>query len=246
MPLVERDGRYMANVVDVAITASGSNKLTTAVVKMATTHELEGSEWNPANYDITAWVFLEKRDGSLNTVGIDQLKAALGWDGRDPFDLEDQAKVGSVVQVQCAAETYEGKSRMKVKWIYPADGGQVQTERLSEPERQAIRTRLCPKLRANAGGTPVATIAQKPPSVPQVERKAGPAGSTPPVVPKDPRFAAQQEFNRTCGSSSPAEQLARWNAMLTTNFAGQRESDLSPEQWDWVRANAVELSELPF
>lgn len=103
--------------------------------------------------EITGYFYIEKKDGSLNEINLDQLKNAFGWDGRDVFELQDM-EFTEPVQIQTEFETYDGVERLKVKWLYSGDSTPG-VQKLDDAARKSVQNRLGAKLRALAGASTV-------------------------------------------------------------------------------------------
>src|ERR1017187_1195791 len=120
--LANREGLFNAYPVDIGIGESRQNKLLQVSILYRIFEEAAAGEWTDCsaeNLEITGYHILEKRDHSLNESTIESLKAALGWDGRDPFWLQDNASAlaQQPVQVKLALEEYEGKQNLKVQFL---------------------------------------------------------------------------------------------------------------------------------
>jgi hypothetical protein len=82
--LPNREGRFKAVILEHGVAETGKNNLATFVCRFQLEDELVQNEWVHLDelLDITGYLHLEKKDGSLNTITIDALKAAFGWDDR--------------------------------------------------------------------------------------------------------------------------------------------------------------------
>lgn len=81
-------------------------------------------EWeNVEAHDLeqVAYFNLEKKNGTLNETNIQALKKALGWNGLSFGELSDGAWQDCVVIIETDWEEYQGRRRMKVKWLNPLD-----------------------------------------------------------------------------------------------------------------------------
>ena len=196
--LPNREGLYHAYPTQIGIDETGPNKLATCIVNFRLYEELQQSgEWADCSgdgYEITGYFYLEKKDGSLNTVSLEALKNALGWDGRDPFYLQETDLSRHAVQVKLAYEEYGGKTRLKVQYLNPhgsTGGGGV--PKADDTTRRAIVNRLNSKLRAMAGPAPAAkpgvpkTATPTPAASPDVSPAAPVAPATPKLPPAKPR-----------------------------------------------------------
>jgi hypothetical protein len=133
------------------------------------THIAGVSDWRPITgaEEITSYSFLEKKDGSINIKAIENLRDVFGWNG----DLDAiPTFVGKNCQVTIEPDTYNGVTRMKVKWLNHADdsgGGGI--EAVDSERLAAFKARLGPQLRASIGGT----VIPPPPKTPTPERQPG-------------------------------------------------------------------------
>jgi hypothetical protein len=242
--LPDREGRFKASIVEYGVAETGPNRLATFICRFSLTQELAGSEWMAVdeNLDITGYFYLEKRDGSINTVTVDQLKSAFGWDGRDPLWLQDADFSELVVQVKLEFELYEGKPRLKVRYVDAAGATPAGVPRADEGARRALSTRLGSKLRALAGGTPAQ--APKPagrPTTPAAPAKpAVPAKSAPATAAKTATMQqAWEVFARQCPQGWPSKEVEKeWFRILAELFPGKAVDSLSPADWALVLEQA--------
>ena len=231
--LPNREGLFHGYPASIGIDEIGNSKLATCVINFTLFEELVGGEWvncEDESLDITGWFFLEKKDGSVNTSAVDSLKAAFGWDGRDMFWLQDTDLTQQAVQVRLAFEEYQGKSRIKVKFLNPygsaPTGGVTKAD---EGKRLALSARLGAKFRALAGGTPAP--APKPEGKP-----AAPAKKPAPESTMDAAWAA---FSMSCKPDWSKEHIeAEWFRILGVLFPGKKVDALTPADWGVVLAEA--------
>lgn len=93
--LANREGLFHGYPVEIGLGETQQNKLLQVVILYRLSEELVRGEWvdiAAEGLEITGYHILEKRDHTLNETTIESLKAALGWDGRDPFWLQDQLR----------------------------------------------------------------------------------------------------------------------------------------------------------
>jgi len=224
--------------VDVGVDETGPNNLATCVARFHIFEELLAGQWQDCSgeaMDITGYFYLEKKDGSLNTIAIDSLKAALGWDGRDPFWLQDADFSEVAVQLKLGFEEYQGQQRIKVQFLNPygSSGGGV--TKADEPKKATIRNRLGSKFRSIAGPAPASPAKNAAPSTPSrrsPEKKAAPepepAGAT-----VDEAWA---EFCRHCKGEWTQEQVEQeWFRIIAELFGGKQPDELSPTEWATMR-----------
>lgn len=247
-----REGLFNAYPAEVGVDETGPNKLATCIIKFKLYEELQPSgEWADCaadNFEITGYFYLEKKDGSLNSITIDALKAALGWDGREPFWLQETDLSGHAVQLKLAMEEYNGKRRMKVQYLNPfgstGTGGVTKAEGAA---KTAIRNRLGSKLRALAGPAQKTAEPAAPPNLPPAKPKAPP--SPPPAAeapapepaaapaPECTMAGAWEEFIKHCsGEKWTQEAVEReWFGILAELFPGKQPDQLSPAEWAVMR-----------
>lgn len=244
--LPDRDGLYHAYPANIGIDETGANELATCIINFHLFEELIQGQWvdrASENLDITGYFYLEKRDGTLNTAAIDSLKAALGWDGRDPFWLQETDLAEHPVQVKLGYEEYDGKTRLKVRFLNPygaAPGGGV--SKADAAARKAISTRLGSKLRALAGGAPAQ--APKPSGRPAPKSKAPAAPAQPSASSECTLQEAWAAFCDAYDKAGPQEGTAQdrerqWFEILQQLFPGRDVDSLKPVDWAVARAEAV-------
>lgn len=151
--LPNREGRFKATILDHGVSETGPNNLATFVCQYKPVAELANGEWVDVDedFEISGYHYLEKRDGSINQVTVDSLKAAFGWDGRDPFWLQDADMSGVVVQIKLGFEDYNGKQRIKVQFVDAEDSTGGSVPKSDDNSRRSLNNRLGSKFRALAG-----------------------------------------------------------------------------------------------
>jgi len=257
--LPTREGLFNAYPVEIGIDETGPNHLATCIVRFQLYEELQlTGEWADCaaeQWEITGYFYMEKKDGSLNTIAIDALKAALGWDGRDPFWLQETDLSDHPVQVKLGFEEYGGKTRIKVQFLNPfgsTGGGGV--TKADDAMRRTIANRLGPKLRAIAGPTQAPAKPAGPPKKPSAKPKAqptpppaapiaepSPAAAEEAEAPRDPQAAtleeAWAEFCKHCPQEKwdQAAVEAEWFRILAELFPGKQPDELSAAEWAQMR-----------
>ena len=248
-----REGLFNAFPVEVGVDETGPNKLATCIVKFKLYEELQASgEWDDCaadNFEITGYFYLEKKDGSLNSITIDALKAALGWDGRDPFWLQETDLSQHSVQLKLAFEEYNGKTRLKVQYLNPfGSTGTGGVTKADGAAKTTIRNRLGSKLRALAGPAPKPTQPAAPPNLPPAKPKA-PLAPAPPAEPEPPAvhdecdMQAAWDVFRTAydgigPNGTPEDCEQQWFASIGNLFPGRQLNELMPQEWAKVAAEA--------
>lgn len=202
--LANREGLFHGYPIEIGLDEQGNNKLACYSILFHIFEErLNNGEWADVaaeDMEITGWFYLETKDGQGNDFTINSLKAAFGWDGRDPFWLQDNAEqlAQLPVQMKLAFEEYDGNTRLKVQFLNPygSIGGGV--SKADDTTRRNINNRLGSKLRARAGGTPAQ--APKPEAKPKAETPAGLEPSPPSPAPQ-PSASAQEPPQASAASS---------------------------------------------
>jgi len=257
--LPTREGLFNAYPAEIGIDETGPNHLATCIARFQLYEELQPSgEWADCadeQWEITGYFYLEKKDGSLNTITIDALKAALGWDGRDPFWLQETDLSEHPVQVKLGFEEYGGKTRIKVQFLNPfgstAGGG---VSKADDATRRTISNRLGSKLRAMAGPAQTPTKPAGPPKLPPAKPKVQPTPppkapkteAAPPAeqadeAPRDPDASTLGEAWAEFCSHCPAEKWdqaaveAEWFRILAELFPGKQPDELSAAEWAVMR-----------
>lgn len=243
--LPNREGRFKAFILEQGVAETGPNNLATFICKFGLTDELVNGQWvglepDEGNLDITGYFYLEKKDGSINTITVDQLKDAFGWDGRDPLWLQDSDFSSLAVQVKLEFELYNGTQRLKVRYVDAADAEGRGVKKADDNVRKSLSTRLGSKLRALAGGTPV--------NIPRPTGKptAPPPPSSPPSrsAPKPPPTAtpktatmqqAWEAFAKECPPGWKQKEIEEeWFRVLGEMFPGTSPDKLTGAQWATV------------
>jgi hypothetical protein len=179
MRRLDRPGIFKARLLNWAVRTaeSGAVAITAEYLILS---QLDGSEWidwsGAEEHSVFGDTYVVKKDGTVHTSGVEQLVAALGWNG----DL--RSVVGRppdvVVQVTVKDEEYQGKKRLKVAWVNPGDYT-PRPETASDSDVAKLQVRFGSLLRAAAS---VATkkAPAKAPAATQATPASAPAG-TPPV-----------------------------------------------------------------
>ena len=248
-----REGLFNAHAAEVGVDETGPNKLATCIIKFKLYEELQASgEWADCaadNFEITGYFYLEKKDGSLNSITIDALKAALGWDGRDPFWLQETDLSQHAVQLKLAFEEYNGKTRLKVQYLNPfGSTGTGGVTKADGAAKTAIRNRLGSKLRALAGPAQKPAQPAAPPNLPPAKPKAPPVPPTPAAEAPAPEPAAApgpdgtmaqawEEFIKHCDGEKWTQDAVEqeWFRILAELFPGKQPDALSPTEWAVMR-----------
>ena len=246
-----REGLFNAYPINCGVADTGQNNLATVVIQFRLFEELVNGEWTDClaeGMEVTGYFYLEKKDGQVNTVAVDALRTALGWNTDDPAWIQQTDLSGVPVQVKLANEEYNGKTKVKVQFLNPYGSTAGGVPKGDEKTHQNIRTRLGAKLRAYMGGTPAP--APKPaPRPAQAAPAAPPKAAVPPAptkpamrAPLPPKPAAQQtatmeqawaEFTSHCTHEQWTQEAIEkeWFRIVAELFPGKQSEQLSGVEW---------------
>ncbi|MBI5725049.1 MAG: hypothetical protein HZA50_13895 [Planctomycetes bacterium] len=242
-----REGCFNAYPVAIGIGQSRQNKLLQAVIQYRLVEELADGQWvdcSGESLEITGYHILEKRDHSLNENAIESLKASLGWDGSDPFWLQDNAELlaEKLVQVKLIAEEYEGQRAIKVQYLNPYGSNYGGVPKADDELRRNIANRLGSKFRAIAGGTSVQT--PKPAGKPTPPKSAPPKPAAKQAAPAAPIATAEPpapatmeqawtEFIKHCQPPKWNQEATEkeWFRILAELFPGKQPDQLNGADW---------------
>lgn len=248
--LPNREGRFKARIVEHGLDETGKSKLATFVARFELDQELVNGQWEPVDesFDITGYFYLEKKDGSINTITVDQLKSALGWSGQDLLWLQDADFSDTPVQIKLEYETYDGKDRLKVRYIDAADATPSGVPKASDETRRSLAGRLGAKLRALSGApvtTPKPTGTPKLPNRPSAVSAKAPARSaaSPPTAPAPvPATAAVtmqeawEHFANHCPEHLDDKAVTNeWFRVLSELVPGKEPQAITPAEWAKVK-----------
>lgn len=242
--LIDRAGTFKASFTSRVVNNTGKNSLLTFVAGFQLVQEMINSEWEPVDgdYDITGYFYLVCKDGTLNEITMDNLKKATGWTGGDPFWLDTEDLSTIWVQLKIEFETYEGKTRPRIKYINHVDSTGVGVEPASDKERKAIMAQFGAKFRATAGGTPRPAPAPKAGTKPTT---AAPAKKSEPVPAADPvpdgisKDEAWAKFSGMFGKKTTEKHIeSEWTRCLNLQLPGKEDEQITPVEWATFCVNA--------
>ncbi len=174
MRRLDRPGIFKARPLSWAVRTADSGAVAIAI-EYVVLAQLDGTswvDWSAADeHAVFGDTYVVKRDGTVHTSGVEQLAAALGWNG----DLRAVAGAPPqvVVQITVKEEEYQGKKRLKVSWVNPGDYS-PRPEAASDSDVARLQVRFGSLLRA------AAAVSAKPPAP-----KPAPAAPPPPPESSD-------------------------------------------------------------
>jgi hypothetical protein len=239
--LANREGLFHGYPVEIGLGETQQNRLLQAVILDRLTEELVGGQWVDIageNLEITGYHILEKRDHSLNDNTVEALKSALGWDGRDPFWLQDSAAelAQKPVQVKLGFEEYNGSTTLKVQFLNPYGSRPGGIPRADDELRRNVTNRLGAKFRALAGGTPANAPkpAGKPTSAPAAKPTSSKAPAATAATPAPATMdQAWEEFAKHCPPPKWDQEAteAEWFRIIADLFPGKQPDQLTGADW---------------
>ena len=161
MQTLEWPGRYLAKPFEWWLREAASGAVGVHVgYKVLGKHEDgEWQDWREfGEYRVDGTVWIVKRDGTVNQIGVDQLRDVLGWDGR--MELFSRPVPRGKIQIEVQAEEYKGAVDHRVNWIYPVDAP-IGSGTVAPGRQKELANRFGSLLRAAAGGSATPPIAAK-------------------------------------------------------------------------------------
>lgn len=115
--------------------------------------QLNDSEWEDwsgyEEHSIIGDFFIVKKDGTININMVERLIESIGWDA-DLQSIQSDPP-GVTVQITVGEEKYQGRTRLKVQWLNPADYS-PRPQAAPPDQIQQLQSRFGSLLRAAAGG----------------------------------------------------------------------------------------------
>ena len=193
-----------------------------------------------ARISYTFW--MTKKDGSINEQAIKTLKEVFGWDGADPFWLEEHgAEFAEIpVELNVENETFIGKgdgqehTALKVKFVNPAGGGGG--NQIANSDRKALMAKYGAKLRAVSGGTSPAkkSAPAKAPAAPV--QKAPPAAKKSAATTPSDVIVCWKVISDAMADKPKEDLETQWFAILKDVCGEKDQSEYTPQEWGKVLA----------
>jgi hypothetical protein len=202
------------------------------------------TQGDDAGFTGRALICIAKRDGTIQTATVNNLKAAFGWDGVDPFWLADNEFPETEFALnQCIHEEHNGKTYFKVGWLNPLGGGM---KRIESADRRSVLSKYGSKFRALAGATPAAP---KPsaaaPAAKPLPKPAPPAPVKKPTPPPQtgPTATMEECWEELCKANegkSQDELSELWFATIKAEFNTDNNSEVTAHQWGALKAKLAD------
>lgn len=185
-------------------------------------------------------VTLAKSDGTLQKKSIDTMKKVFGWDGVNPFDLEDldTAEMNFEIVGEHSAFTPAGETEevitFKIQWLNPVGGSTNMPEKI---DRKTALAKWGSKFKAISGGTATAKPAVKPAAAPAKPVVAGPPGRGKAEAKKEVRTSTGEDVWAKLVEGNPKEDesvLGEKYYAAQYKVAPDANGELTPEQWGEV------------
>lgn len=248
MNLPTNAGRYIATPVEWTV-GNSKNNLPQFVCRFGISQFNDGTEWidvSGQNLEITGYfnlVYMKDGQQTLNQINIDQIKAALAWDGTSFGKLAELDWSGIEVQLYLQEEEYNGKSSMRIKYLNPRDyeGGGFQ--KADPQEIQSLDAKYGAMLRATNGnghGKP----ATKPATKPTAKPAAAPTGPAHPA--EAAKSVAWKEYSlkvEAYGREQPDGAYTRekkqevFRKIVAECFPAKDPKTLDAKEWGMVEAS---------
>jgi hypothetical protein len=162
---LDRPGIFKARPLSWAVRTADSGAVAIALEYLILA-QLDGTEWvdwsGAEDHTVFGDTYVVKKDGTVHTSGVEQLVAALGWNGDLRSVTGAPPKV--VVQINVKEEEYQGKKRLKVSWVNPGDYS-PRPEAASDGDVARLQVRFGSLLRA-AVAIATKKVPAKPPTPP--------------------------------------------------------------------------------
>lgn len=240
----DREGRYIAEVLDKGFGETGKNNLATFTCRVRLLNFLRGDPVQ-GTQEITAYIYIDKKDGSINQKAVEQIQRTFGWDGSDLTWLAHQDLAGRRLQVELRFETWNNQRRMKVQWIDHVDAaGAPEITRCDDEGMRRMNARLGSKLRAGAKSlparqettpTPAATTAQ------HAQGGAPPAAQSPPGAAYGTEALAWGKFQalETSHNMTRAQTTEAWHKAVEKIIPGKEYGVVTAAEWQKMSEQAL-------
>ena len=179
---------------------------------------------------------LAKQDGTLMTRGIQDLKTIFGWDGLDPFALQDIEVgvnefeiVGEHQEYTPPGDDAQPVMTFKIIFMNPPGGSSKMPAMLEGNDAKAIRTKYASKFKALSGGKAASASAAKKPAA-KVEEDEPELPAAKKGAPAKPASAGPPSRKSTAAVARTSSQEEVWTALVAAN-EGADEGKLGTRYW---------------
>ena len=223
MSLPTQSGKYKGSPIAWAVKPTGNNNLPTFIVTWTLALIEINGEWQQitSGDTIDAYYYLRNKNGEANKFTLEMLRDVFGWDTASYSSLAGNSWGDVEAQLVIEMETYEGRTRPKVKYTNPADweGGAHETDAGLVADMDAkYGSELRAMFSGNSGTPP------KPTSTPA----------------RDAMTAAWNKFTKTTDNAGkPKEEIGnRWKNAVAAYFGATVDAkSLVAEQWNRFAAD---------
>jgi hypothetical protein len=189
---------------------------------------------------------LAKQDGTLMARGIQDLKTIFGWDGIDPFALQDIEVgahefeiVGEHQEYTPPGDDAQPVMTFKIVFMNPPGGSSKMPAMLEGNDAKAIRTKYASKFKALSGGKSApATAAKKPTAKVEEDEPELPAKKS---APAKPASSGPPSRKSTGAVSRTSTQEEVWTAFAAAH-EGEDEAELGKQYWEAVEEVAPDAN----
>lgn len=236
----DREGEFRASILEHNVNTTGPNDLTTFICGFLLVSERVGGDWEPVEGDLelTHYFYLENRDSSLNDINLKSIEKAFGWDNGDMQWLQDTDFSELLVRVTLEFETFDGKTRLKVRYLNHVDSvagvGPADSKTM-----MAMQAKLGAKLRARRGGVPRPAPAPQAGTKPKAAPTAKPAAK-PPAAKIMTQNEAWVAFNNLMPGADAALVESEWFRIRGVVFPKCSPEKMTPTDWAAFVGSAAE------
>ena len=161
---LDRPGRFKAKPADWGMKTTRDSGIPEFWIEFFITDiwaDNDWQDWSEYGQSIAGFFYPFKKGGDPNSKTIDTLKDCLGWDGTSLTSLAEGNWSGQVVQITVEDEEYNGKKKLKVKWMNTEDSSPG-LKKMDSTEVKSMASNWDAKLRAMNGAPPAKTPARPP------------------------------------------------------------------------------------
>lgn len=180
---IDRAGNFRGEIVDYGLSEQESGALAVSIeARIEECWDEENKEWVTwREYDIHAigYIYVIKKDGTLNDKQVQALVQCAGWDGS--FDsIADHSWQPTPCQFVVNEDNYNNQKRYRISWVNAYDRTPGALGQMSPDRVKQLSQKYGSQLRAVAGNAkPVAKPSGKPkaPSAPAKNQQPAPVAA---------------------------------------------------------------------